>query len=569
MRRMRESGMPYHVAQALPVRRLASSVLAAPLVAAACVAPWAPLPITVWWALLAAILAGALGLALRFGLRPIRTAFAHEQRKLTALLDSTPEGVLEVAADGTILFVNEQLCRSFGYDREELLGRSLEILVPVGMRAGHAKIRGGFLASARSRPMGSGLEIRGVRKDGVEIPLDISLTYIDAPRAPVTYCLVRDVSATKAYERKLVDANRELIASVATLERNALELRRLAEMGELLHSSVTEAELFGIVAHAMQQLFPQLSGAVYVLRDPRGRTAESAVAWGDALAALRPVMAREDCWALRRSRVHEAVEDADEPRCRHCCDERRRPTRCVPLLGHGELLGVMHLCFDGGNSAEELTDGGRAQIIQAVANQVALSVANLRLRETLRDQSLLDPLTGLYNRRAIHEWFEREITSAVRNGRALSVLLVDIDHFKRFNDQCGHECGDTALRHLAGLLRDGLRADDLICRLGGEEFAILLPDTAMREAIAVAEKLRRAAEALVIHHRGQAIGPLTISIGVAALGLDADRAEQLLRHADRALYRAKAAGRNCVQASDELDRTGVHRRLPEPVPVRA
>lgn len=555
---------PIHASASIPVRLLALCLLAAPLVA---VAPLALLPAALApdpWLIVAAVMAANLALVMGIGLTPIRKACAGAQRKLAALFNATPEGVLEVARDGTILFVNAQLCRDFGYTSEELIGQSVEVLVPADARARHVGKRDGFLASARARSIGSGIEVCGVRKDGTRIPLDVSLTCIEGRRSGVTYCLVRDISANKAYEDRLLEANRELLASVAQLERNTLELRQLAEMGELLHSSFTEEELFGVFAHAMQQLFPRITGGVYVLRDGMDTTAEAVVTWGDLESSLRPVISQQDCRALERGRTHGTLDERAEPHCRHQCDEAGRPGRCVPLMGHGELLGVMHLYAAVDTPPRELTEGARAQIIQAAANQVALSVANLRLRETLRDQSLLDPLTGLYNRRAVHQWFEHEVRGAARNGRPLSALLIDIDHFKRFNDQYGHECGDAALRHMAGVLRNGLRGEDLVCRLGGEEFAVLLPETPMGAALNVAEKLRAAAERLTIHHGGQAIGPLTISVGVAVLRVDTECTEELLRHADRALYRAKAGGRNRVQASNELDCSGIYLRPPPP-----
>jgi diguanylate cyclase (GGDEF)-like protein/PAS domain S-box-containing protein len=547
----------FGIARSEAVRSLTGWLLAACAVMAACFA----LSRTVSRPLGALLVAGGFGVSLAILLRAALARIRSEQGKITALLNSVPEGVLEVGRDESIRFVNRQLCGLFGYTQQELLGQSVELLVPAGMRAAHTRSRERFHASGSSRPMGSEIEIFGVRKGGQHIPLDISLSYIGMPHSPITYCLVRDLSASKAHERSLLEANRELLESVATLERNASELRQLTEMGELLHTSVTEAELFGIVSHAVRRLFPGFSGAVYEFRDCGQGAAEVMSSWGEERHALRPVIAREDCWALRRSKPHSVIDPADEPRCLHYRDSARRAGRCVPLMGHGELLGVLHLFADAGTAVEGLAEPVRAQLIQALGNQVALSTANLRLRKSLRDQSLMDPLTGLYNRRAVDEWFEREIRNASRNGCDLSLLLIDIDHFKRFNDHCGHECGDRALRQLAGVLRDGLRGEDLICRLGGEEFAVLLPDTSMSDAELVAEKLRSAAERLIMHHYGELMGPLTISIGVATLGVDGQRAEELLRHADRALYRAKANGRNRVQTSNELDRSG---RYPRP-----
>ena len=492
---------------------------------------------------------------LRFGLRPICLAYAGEQRRLATLLNAAPEGVLEVDPDGKIIFVNRPLCALFGYAQEELLGRSMEDLVPARARARHTISRSEYFAGSMSRSMGDGLEVTGVRKDGTEIDLDVSLHRLETSRGIVTYGFVRDVSVRKAHEKQLVESNKQLLAGVATLERSARELQQLTEMGELLQSSATEAELFNIAAHTVERLFPVLSGSFYVLGDSRS-TAEAASSWGASRDHLRPLISRDDCWALRRSRPHSGATEVAEPRCEHYFDGTKRPCQCIPLLGHGDLLGVLHLCTERFADAQELTSPAREQFIQALANQVASSTANLRLRETLRSQSLVDPLTGLYNRRAIDEWFERDIRSALRSQRPVSLLLMDVDHFKRFNDRFGHEGGDIALRSLGALLKRTLRSEDLVCRYGGEEFVALLPDASVDDATATAEKLRRTVEALVLHQGSRALGSLTVSVGVANLGAHGQCADQLLRHADRALYRAKAGGRNCVVVSDESDESG-------------
>jgi diguanylate cyclase (GGDEF)-like protein/PAS domain S-box-containing protein len=512
---------------------------------------------------ISALIASAIGAALVYavGLRPIRKAFAREEQKISALFNAIPEGVLEVDENGTILFVNVQVCSLFGYQREELLGASIEMLIPPQFRAGHVSKRADFIARSGSRAMGSGMNINGIRKDGTEIAVDISLSRLETPRGVSTYCLVRDNSARKAFELQLLENNNKLLAGVATLERNALELRQMTEMGDLLHSSTTEKELFQIAAHTVSRLFPTVSGALYTLKESRSM-AEVSSCWGPAATVLRPVISFDDCWALRRGRPHSTTLITDEPRCRHHVDSDKRPCQCIPLLGHGDLLGVLHLYAGDFSESCEIAAPSRVQFIQALANQVALSTANLRLRETLRTQSLVDPLTGLYNRRMMDTWLDREIRNAHQTKRPLSVLIMDIDHFKAFNDRCGHQCGDIALKELSAVLKRSLRHEDLICRLGGEEFIALLPDTSLLDAEKTAEKLRLAAEALQIRHSGRILGQLTISIGVSGLGAQGDSAASLIRRADRALYRAKAGGRNRVAVANEAEE-------PEILPVLA
>lgn len=507
----------------------------------------------------AILITAGIALVGAMGFGPIRKAFVSEQRKINLLLNAVPEGILEIDAAGTIVFVNPQLCDLFGYTTEELLGKPLEVLVPPGARDGHAARRQSFWHSARSRPMGSGMDITGIRKNGSLVPVDISLSRLETHRGTAIYCMVRDNSARKAFERQLLENNRRLTDSVAALERHSRELQALTDMGELLHSSASERELYGIVARTIARLLPDFSGALYVLKEQRG-TADKVVSWGVEGDALRGLAGTSDCWALRRGRTHASLSPADHPRCEHGTRGEPRLGCCVPLLGHGELLGVLHLGTASLGAAEAAAS--RLHLLNAIANQVALSLANLRLRDKLLEQSHIDPLTGLYNRRAIDEHFEEGVRRALAESREIALLALDIDHFKSFNDRHGHDGGDVALREVGTLLRRTLRHGDVLCRFGGEEFAVLLPETTSAEAEVVAEKLRTAVEAMPLHREGRSLGHVSVSIGVAVLDVQGDTLSALMRRADRALYRAKSGGRNRVAVSRQDDATGMHRPVP-------
>ncbi|TMH35798.1 MAG: GGDEF domain-containing protein [Betaproteobacteria bacterium] len=170
------------------------------------------------------------------------------------------------------------------------------------------------------------------------------------------------------------------------------------------------------------------------------------------------------------------------------------------------------------------------------------------LREKLREQAMRDKLTGLYNRHYVEEWFGLELRRAQRHGRPLAAIMLDIDHFKRFNDSFGHEAGDLVLRELAGVLRRFARESDVACRYGGEEFLVLLPECPFDAALPRAERLREEIAKLELRYDDQPLGPVTVSLGVAAFPDHAKESEQLLRCADEALYLAKQSGRNRVVA---------------------
>ena len=180
----------------------------------------------------------------------------------------------------------------------------------------------------------------------------------------------------------------------------------------------------------------------------------------------------------------------------------------------------------------------------AVGERISLALANLRLREALRSQSIRDPLTGLFNRRYMEESLERELRRAVRNKLSVALLMVDIDHFKPFNDTFGHQAGDMLLRAMGDFLSERTRGQDVACRYGGEEFAIILSGATVEAATTRAALLRDDLNHLVVQHAGQVLGKVTVSIGISGFPDHGDTAAALLQAADQALYRAKTEGRN-------------------------
>jgi diguanylate cyclase (GGDEF)-like protein len=220
---------------------------------------------------------------------------------------------------------------------------------------------------------------------------------------------------------------------------------------------------------------------------------------------------------------------------------------CIPILAQGEALGILH--FQATDEAPALADA-ELPLKTTFAAQVGLSVANIRLREALRSQSIKDPLTGLYNRRYLTEMLDREIRRAVRAEQSLGILMLDLDHFKKFNDTYGHEAGDTVLREAAAFLSKSIRVEDIVCRFGGEEFVVILPTADLNAAHARAERIRSKLRELMVLHQGLSLGMITVSIGVSALPEHGTSPKELLEAAYGALYRAKREGRDRVVNAD-------------------
>jgi diguanylate cyclase (GGDEF)-like protein len=182
----------------------------------------------------------------------------------------------------------------------------------------------------------------------------------------------------------------------------------------------------------------------------------------------------------------------------------------------------------------------------AAVEQLSLALSNLRLQDSLRTQSIRDPLTGLYNRRYLEESLTRELARCDRVNKPLSVLMIDLDHFKRFNDTHGHDGGDALLTHAGRVFQAHCRAEDIACRYGGEEFTLILPEVDAERARQRAEEIRLAVEKLDVQHRRERLSSVTTSIGVGTFPDNARAMDELLRRADAALYKAKQQGRNRV-----------------------
>lgn len=351
----------------------------------------------------------------------------------------------------------------------------------------------------------------------------------------------------------LHDMGVSLRASVAELARHNRDMTTMAQMARALEASVSLDEALKSLAIFSASLLPGTSGQLYLYRNSRNLL-EKAAQWG---TPYQPVEAFEphECWGLRLGRPHH-VESASELCCSHYradCAEAGSQL-CLPLSAQGEVIGILTL-----EPALHSEDGhgllaeSQIELATTLSEQLALALSNVKLKEVLKRQSIVDPLTGLFNRRYLDETLQRELSRAKRKDCTLSVVMMDIDHFKSVNDRYGHEAGDTVLRAVADQLKKNVRESDLVCRYGGEEIVILMPECGPEAAFTRAERLRSAIRSMDISHAGAKIDRVTASFGVAGYPGNAGEAEALVEIADKAMYQAKAAGRDKVLLAKTLE----------------
>lgn len=322
------------------------------------------------------------------------------------------------------------------------------------------------------------------------------------------------------------------------------ELEAITTMAELLLASRDEREARVVIEDLLHRLFS--SGVCRLLTIEHGIATLRASSRREIDGT--PAFAASACWAIRRGRTHHSGVAQSSVACKHIDDgDAKTENLCVPMTADGEASAILWWQGEGLSTVDRKREHRRLRI---VSEQLGLALANLELRERLRQLAIRDSLTGLFNRRFFDETLEIEVRRSMRDGQDLALLMIDIDRFKRINDSHGHEAGDEALRIVASTLQWRIRESDIICRLGGEEFAVVLPGASLKVAETRAEELREAIEQASMHFDGRSLGNVTISIGAAAHGGPTAGREEFLRAADGALYRAKVGGRNRVVLAD-------------------
>jgi diguanylate cyclase (GGDEF)-like protein/PAS domain S-box-containing protein len=500
---------------------------------------------------------------------------AASETRYRRIVDTAGEGVWQLDDQGRTTFANDAIAQMLGTTSALLMGRAMaEFVDPADAALLPQALR---QRSGGDRPR---LQLRFVRSDASCLRAELSVCPISGADGGHAGALVMLTDATERLHQEdaLRASNERLRAMVEELERHKHDMAQITELNELLQSARNETEAIAVISAAARRLFGDRSGGLS-MADDQGGDMLRVGAWG-SVAWVPERYAREDCWAIRRGTPHEQSTRRGL-RCGHHhpglagtgttpgttsgpdagadLDTHAGSTLCTPLYIEGELLGVLHVA-DGADSASPAFDDALRQRVQVFGEVVKLGLSNLRLREHLRDQAVRDPLTGLPNRRMFDEILPRELARSGRAGQVLTIAVIDVDHFKHFNDRYGHKVGDRVLQAVATTLTRSVRAGDLCCRYGGDEFLCLLVGMSAAEAKARFEQVLadlatgagNSAGVGVAAAAGDMPEPVSFTVGLASASGPGGDAALLMQAADAALYTAKARGRNCVEVAAPL-----------------
>lgn len=351
----------------------------------------------------------------------------------------------------------------------------------------------------------------------------------------VLYSSIRDITDRKEMEETLHRA-------FAGLQRHDRRMGLLHEMNDKLLCVESRKEICAVIVDSAEKLFPSCSGVLAICPE---NTCEFKIvsSWGIDFD-MNLSFTLNDCWALQGKLPHKVCDPSQSLGCKIFQGKNSEPHFCLPLIAQGETIGLLQILSPGNVSTAQLDELYNFAI--TMSETITLALSNLMLREALREEAIRDPLTGLFNRRYLEETLNVSLRQHQRTNEPLTVAMLDLDHFKSYNDKYGHEAGDVVLKEIGALLRNSLRGGDIACRYGGEELTIILSGATLKHAMPRLDSIREMIMNLSIHSRGRDLPKITVSIGISEAKPDETDSANILKRADVALYQAKQQGRNRI-----------------------
>lgn len=459
------------------------------------------------------------------------------------VLDAAANAILIVGREaGKIAYANPSFEHVLGIPFDSIRGMPLGEVLPSARRDRNG-IRDGSKGSEDAC-----IEIP--RTDGRTVSVTMKITPCSFEGKEYEFVEFIDMTEQLVLERQFLLTSENLKKWVVDAEQRNGELAILQELSILLQRSRSLEEVAKIASSWVRKVLPKTLGDL-ALMDEGKIYARTISAWGGIPANPMPLEAGR-CAGLRTGKTAVIRSDDSDPACCERHDATRfRASFCIPLEIDGGIMGVLHVHFNREISQSEDTgedpslEHGR-KLAESATSLFSLSITNAKLRESLLQQAIRDPLTGLFNRRYFDASIVREMARATRTKHPLTIIMTDIDHFKLFNDRFGHAAGDQVLRVVSGCLVNSVRSSDIVCRFGGEEFIVALLDAGLADAVNRAEQIRKTVSSTPLDFEGNSLGHVTMSFGVSEFPTHGELPERFIKEADMALYRAKREGRDRV-----------------------
>lgn len=335
--------------------------------------------------------------------------------------------------------------------------------------------------------------------------------------------------------QELTISNSELQHSNLQLRQHEHDILLINKMNERLQHCENSKQAYKVIQKFAQRIFIHVNGSLAITNQQSGELVV-VERWGDT--PIKSRFSQKSCESFNKSNLYVVNSFNKKPFCQHFTRLAIHTSVCIPLMKQQTVLGLLNF------NAQEKISHYYIQLMTTFADNIDMALANLELREALLEQVIRDPLTGLYNRRYLDETLERELKRILRENNSLCVVMFDIDHFKEFNDQNGHEAGDEALKFIGFLAKKMFRENDIVCRFGGEEFIIILINTTLTHAYPRLEAFREEIKNAKLYFMSQQLPGITVSMGAAQAPDHGVQADVLINAADKALYAAKQQGRN-------------------------
>lgn len=478
---------------------------------------------------------------------------------ITKLIDSMADSLFVTTLSGVIKQVNQAAEKLFGYEQEELIGQPISLIIPDVNLLEEIRISNDLSLNHLWENSNGGkyIEVNCRTKNGKIIVVAFSCAVFSTEITELqNYIYIgRDITEHKQMQAQLQKANKNLRRSVQQLKERNQEITRLSELSYQLQECLTLAEAEKAIAKMVPPIFPHSVGGIITNLNSFNSELEPEsklkilTTWGEGTGEKLNKLLPANCLAWTSGhRYFNCPRSLCEIPENISPEISKGSSCCIPIVVQGQTIGLLYLSWP---KLPEITQE-KQELATTVAEHIGLALVNLTVRETLKHQSIRDPLTGLFNRRYLQEYLDTALQQAREKQQSIGIIILDVDYFKNFNDTFGHQAGDAVLQAIGKLLIQSISNVDLACRYGGEEFLVVLAGANLAVTQAKAETLRSEVKLLQLEYEGKSLGSITCSFGVACFPKHGQTLQDLVAIADAALYEGKKLGRDRVVTPEQI-----------------